>query len=166
MTVSLLYPAVAVGGTLTGYGFVVPRVENSALLAATNSSLKWPDRTPPETFAVRCYLGGVGREAIFSHDDPDIVRRVRAELRRMTGLDAEPSYVEVNRWERAMPQYTIGHLDRLRALQEQLSALPGVYVTGAAYRGVGIPDCIHDGTETAAALLRDWLGDCPAFSSS
>jgi oxygen-dependent protoporphyrinogen oxidase len=166
MTVSLLYPTAAVSGILTGYGFVVPRVENSALLAATNSSLKWPERTPPEKFAVRCYLGGVGREAVFSHDDREIVRRVKAELRRMTGLDAKPIHAEVNRWEHAMPQYTVGHLDRLKSLQEALSASPGFYVTGAAYRGVGIPDCIHDGTETADALLRDWLGDWPSFSSS
>src|SRR6185503_11882630 len=117
----------AAGRTLSGYGFVVPRIENSELLAATNTSLKWPERTPPDKLAVRCYLGGMGRERIFGLSDQEIIRRVKSELQRMTGLTAEPSYVEVNRWERAMPQYTLGHLDRVEVLQKTMESFPGLY---------------------------------------
>jgi len=72
----------------------------------------------------------------------------------MAGIASEPTYVEVNRWERGMPQYTLGHLDRLEEIKVSLSNYKGLYLTGAAYRGVGIPDCIRDGSETAAEVIR------------
>jgi oxygen-dependent protoporphyrinogen oxidase len=153
-TISLVYPADAVGNRLQGFGFVVPRIEGRDLIAATWTSLKWPHRAPPQEVSVRCYLGGVGREAILQRDDKALVRCVRDELASIVGLRATPSYVEVNRWHRAMPQYTIGHLDRLAQMETALSRFGGLAVTGAAYRGVGIPDCIRDGTETAAQTLR------------
>jgi len=158
MTVSLVYSRAAVADTLSGYGFVVPRTEGSDLLAATNTSLKWPERTPGDKFAVRCYLGGMGKEGIFVLSDEEVIRRVKGELRRMTGLTADPDYVEVNRWNRAMPQYTLGHLDRMEALQRSLAPYRGLYLVGAAYRGIGIPDCIRDGTEAATAIIREWKG--------
>ncbi|MDR4479424.1 MAG: protoporphyrinogen oxidase [Nitrospira sp.] len=153
-TISLVYPAEAVGTRLQGFGFVVPRVEKRDLIAATWTSLKWPHRAPPQEVSVRCYLGGVGREAILQRDDEALVRCVREELASIVGLQAAPHYVEVNRWRRAMPQYTIGHLDRLAQLDAALSRFGGLVVTGAGYRGVGLPDCIRDGAETAAQTLR------------
>ncbi len=153
-TISMIYSAGAVGNRLQGFGFVVPRIEGRDLIAATWTSLKWPHRAPPEDVSVRCYLGGVGREAILQRDDEALVLRVREELASIVGLQATPHYVEVNRWNRAMPQYTIGHLDRLAQLEASLSRFGGLAVTGAGYRGVGIPDCIRDGAETAAKLLQ------------
>jgi oxygen-dependent protoporphyrinogen oxidase len=153
-TISLIYPAEAVGNRLQGFGFVVPRIEGRDLIAATWTSLKWPHRAPPEDVSVRCYLGGVGREAILQRDDEALVQCVREELASIVGLLATPHYVEVNRWNRAMPQYTLGHLDRLAQLEAALSRFGGLVVTGAGYRGVGLPDCIRDGAETAAKLLR------------
>jgi oxygen-dependent protoporphyrinogen oxidase len=153
-TISLIYPAEAVGNRLQGFGFVVPRIEGRDLIAATWTSLKWPHRAPPQDVSVRCYLGGVGREAILQRDDEALVQCVREELASIVGLQATPHYVEVNRWNRAMPQYTIGHLDRLAQMEAALSRFGGLAVTGAGYRGVGLPDCIRDGAETAAKLLR------------
>lgn len=153
-TISLIYPASAVGRTLQGFGFVVPRVEDRDLIAATWTSIKWPHRAPPDEVSVRCYLGGVGREAILERDDEALVRCVRDELASIVGLQATPQYVEVNRWHRAMPQYTIGHLDRLTQLEAAVSRFGGLTITGAGYRGVGLPDCIRDGAETAARTLR------------
>lgn len=153
-TISLIYPAAAVGRSLQGFGFVVPRVEGRDLIAATWTSIKWPHRAPPDEVSVRCYLGGVGREAILERDDEALVRCVRDELASIVGLHATPQYVEVNRWHRAMPQYTIGHLDRLTQLEAAVSRFGGLTITGAGYRGVGLPDCIRDGTETAARTLR------------
>ncbi|MCE7978732.1 MAG: protoporphyrinogen oxidase [Nitrospira sp. NTP1] len=153
-TISLIYPAAAVGSRLQGFGFVVPRVEGRDLIAATWTSIKWPHRAPPEEMSVRCYVGGVGREAILQQDDEALVRCVREELASIVGLQATPHYVEVNRWHRAMPQYTLGHLDRLTQLEAALSRFGGLTVTGAGYRGVGLPDCIRDGAEAAAQTLR------------
>ena len=153
-TISLIYPEEAVGNRLQGFGFVVPRIEGRDLIAATWTSLKWPHRAPPQDVSVRCYLGGVGREAILQRDDEALVQCVREELASIVGLQATPHYVEVNRWNRAMPQYTIGHLDRLAQMEAARSRFGGLAVTGAGYRGVGLPDCIRDGAETAAKLLR------------
>jgi oxygen-dependent protoporphyrinogen oxidase len=153
-TISLVYYAAEVNSRIEGFGFIVPRAEGRELIAATWTSLKWPHRAPDQELSVRCYLGGVGREAILEQDDEHLVRCVRNELASIVGLRAEPHYIEVNRWHRAMPQYTLGHLGRLSQLDDALSRFGGLLVTGAGYRGVGIPDCIHDGSETAAKTIR------------
>lgn len=158
-TIAMAYPRTAVSGTAEGFGFVVPRAEGRDLIAATWTSLKWPHRAPPDQLLVRCYVGGVGREAILTLDDQALVARVRAELASMCGVTAEPGYVEVNRWMRAMPQYTMGHLDRLAQIEAALSRYGGLILTGAGYQGVGIPDCIRDGAVAAARVVRYLSGE-------
>lgn len=153
-TISLLYGADEVGGSLKGFGFVVPRVEGRALLAATWTSSKWAHRAPPAQALIRAYVGGVGHEAILKTDDETMVRHVREELRIIAGITAVPRFVQVHRWEQGMPQYTLGHLERLETIQSSLSRYRGLCLTGAAYRGIGIPDCIRDGSEAADAVLR------------
>ncbi|MBX3326250.1 MAG: FAD-dependent oxidoreductase, partial [Nitrospira sp.] len=101
---------------------------------------------------------GVGREDILHLSDDALLATVRQELATLCGITAEPSYTEVNRWWKAMPQYTIGHLDRLVQLDAALSRYPGLVLTGAAYRGVGIPDCIRDGALAAEQVLQTLLG--------
>ena len=157
-TVSLAYAAGTQGGEVNGFGFVVPRVERRDLLAATWTSLKWPHRAPDSQTLVRCYLGGIGREAILQEDDRAIIRRVRDELKFIAGVTGEPVYAEVNRWDRGMPQYTLGHLDRLETIQRSLDRYPGLVLAGAAYRGIGIPDCIKDGSDAAASVIRFLMG--------
>jgi oxygen-dependent protoporphyrinogen oxidase len=151
-TLSLVYEARDLAVRLEGSGFVVPRVEGRELLAATWTSLKWPHRASPEDVSVRCYVGGVGREAILQQDDASLIRHVRKELRSIAGITATPRYVEVNRWERAMPQYLVGHADRVDRIDAAMSRFSGLTLTGAAYRGIGIPDCIKDGAAAAAGL--------------
>lgn len=158
-TIAMAYSAEKVSGAAAGFGFVVPRVERRDLLAATWTSRKWPHRAPNDQLLVRCYVGGVGREDILQLDDGALVAKVRSELTNLCGLRAEPSYVEVNRWIRSMPQYTIGHLDRLAQIEAALSRYGGLVVTGAAYRGVGIPDCIRDGTLAAERVVRYLSGE-------
>ncbi len=157
-TIALAYPASAIGTAVQGFGFVVPRVERRDLIAATWTSLKWPHRAPPDRLLVRCYVGGVGREAILELDDEALGQRVKSELRKMCGVTAEPAHVEVNRWMKAMPQYVLGHLERLEQAEGALSRYGGLFVTGAAYRGVGIPDCIRDGAVTADRVVRYLVG--------
>jgi oxygen-dependent protoporphyrinogen oxidase len=108
---------------------------------------------------VRCYVGGVGREAILQLDGQALVARVREELASMCGVTANPGYVEVNRWMKAMPQYTLGHLDRLNQIEGALSRYGGLVLTGAGYRGVGIPDCIRDGAVAADRVVRYLSGE-------
>lgn len=158
-TIAMAYPRTAVSGTAEGFGFVVPRAEGRDLIAATWTSLKWPHRAPPDQLLARCYVGGVGREAILTLDDQALVARVRAELASMCGVTAAPGYVEVNRWMRAMPQYTMGHLDRLAQIEAALSRYGGLILTGAGYRGVGIPDCIRDGALAAERVVRYLSGE-------
>jgi protoporphyrinogen/coproporphyrinogen III oxidase len=143
-----------VEGAVRGFGFVVPRVEGRQLLAATWSSLKWANRAPSSQVLVRCYLGGVAREAVLEGDDATLVHVVRQELRDMAGVAAEPRYVEVNRWWQGMPQYTVGHLERLQSIESALADCQGLFLAGAAYRGIGIPDCVKDGTDTATKFVQ------------
>jgi oxygen-dependent protoporphyrinogen oxidase len=160
-TVAMAYPTDKVAGAVEGFGFIVPRIEGRDLIAATWTSLKWPHRAPADRVLVRCYVGGVGREAILQSDDDLLIKRVRAELSALCGMTVEPDYVEVNRWWNAMPQYTLGHLSRLVQLDAALSRYPGLVLTGAGYRGVGIPDCIRDGKAAAGLVIR-YLSDQPA----
>ena len=158
-TIALAYPASVVGGPVQGFGFVVPRVERRDVIAATWTSLKWPHRAPPDRFLARCYVGGAGRESILDLEDDALVSRVTAELRQICGLESSPTYVEVNRWIKAMPQYVLGHLDRLEQAEVALSRYGGVVLTGSAYRGVGIPDCIRDGSLAAEKVVRYFSGE-------
>ena len=158
-TIAMVFPRAAVSGAAEGFGFVVPRAEGRDLIAATWTSLKWPHRAPTDQLLVRCYVGGVGREAILQLDDQALVAQVREELASMCGVTANPGYVEVNRWMKAMPQYTLGHLDRLNQIEGALSRYGGLVLTGAGYRGVGIPDCIRDGAVAAERVVRYLSGE-------
>jgi protoporphyrinogen/coproporphyrinogen III oxidase len=156
-TIALAYPASVIGASIRGFGFVVPRIERRELIAATWTSLKWPNRAPPDQLLARCYVGGEGRESILELDDEAMVARVRRELSEICGLEAEPTFTEVNRWIKAMPQYRLGHLERVEQAEVALSRYGGLIVTGSAYRGVGIPDCIRDGALAAEKVIR-YLG--------
>ena len=158
-TIAMAYPCAAVVGAAEGFGFVVPRAEGRDLIAATWTSLKWAHRAPADQLLVRCYVGGVGREAILQIDERALVSRVRDELASMCGVTAEPNYVQVNRWMKAMPQYTLGHLERLNQIEAALSRYGGLVLTGTGYRGVGIPDCIRDGAVAADRVVRYLSGE-------
>jgi oxygen-dependent protoporphyrinogen oxidase len=158
-TIALTYPASVIGGSIQGFGFVVPRIERRDLIAATWTSLKWPHRAPPDRLLARCYVGGVGRETICDLDDRSLVARVKSELGEICGLAEEPTYVEVNRWMKAMPQYLLGHLDRVEQAEVALSRYGGIVLTGSAYRGVGIPDCIRDASLAAGKVVRYLSGE-------
>lgn len=154
-TISLAFYRADVRHPLDGYGFVVPRVENRPLLACTWTSSKFPCRAPQGFVLLRCFLGRARQEEVIGLDDEALVRLVRAELADILGIQAEPALVRIFRWPRAMPQYVLGHVERLEALQAHLTRLPGLYLTGSAYWGVGLPDGIRAGVQTAEQVLRD-----------
>lgn len=157
-TIAMAFPR-SLTNAIEGFGFIVPRTEQRHLIAATWTSLKWPYRAPADQLLARCYVGGVGREDILQLDDAALTARVRAELAAICGISAEPIYTEVNRWWKAMPQYTLGHLDRLTQLEAAVSRYPGLVLTGAGYRGVGIPDCVRDGALAAERIVQDLSGE-------
>lgn len=152
-TVSLGYHRADVPHPLDGFGFVVPRSERRALLAGTFSSVKYPGRAPAGHVLLRCFLGGMLDPAILEEDDSALVARVRAELREALGIMADPVLTRLHRWPASMPQYQVGHLTRVEVIERAVAALPALALAGAAYRGVGIADCVRSGEAAAERML-------------
>jgi oxygen-dependent protoporphyrinogen oxidase len=138
---------------LRGFGFVVPAVERRTMIACTYVSRKFPGRAPEGYDLVRGFLGGALRPDILKESDAQLLTVVQSELFQIVGIRARPELVRVHRYERAMPQYDVGHLARVAAIEARAVALPGLGLAGAAYRGVGIPDCVRSGEAAADALL-------------
>lgn len=154
-TISLAYRREDVQHPLSGSGFLVSREERGALTACTWVSSKWPGRAPSGTVLLRAYVGEHGREEVLRLDDEGITAIVEEALTPLLGIRSRPLFSIVTRWDRAMPQYTLGHLSRVGRIEELLSHFPGLYVAGAAYRGVGIPDCIRQGQVAAQKVMKD-----------
>jgi oxygen-dependent protoporphyrinogen oxidase len=151
-TVSLGYRRADVPHALDGFGFVVPRSEGKAVLAATFSSVKYPGRAPAGHVLLRCFLGGALNAGVLGEDDARLIGRARAELGQALGITAEPVLTRLARWPASMPQYRVGHLARVDTIERRVAALPGLRLAGGAYRGVGIADCIRS-AETAAEAM-------------
>jgi oxygen-dependent protoporphyrinogen oxidase len=148
--VTLAYPDAAFPQLPDGSGYLVPAVDGRPVKAVTFSSVKWPhlrDRAGGLVL-VRCSVGRIGEEAILQRDDQEVAALAAADLAAATGVRGSPADAVVTRWGGALPQYTVGHLDRVARIQASLAALPGLAACGAAYAGVGIPACI--GTARAA----------------
>jgi oxygen-dependent protoporphyrinogen oxidase len=142
--VTLAYPAAAFGAPPTGSGFLVPAVDGRAVKAVTLSTVKWPHlrRDEPGLHIVRCSVGRLGEDAVLQRDDAELAALAGADLRDATGVQGQPVDVRVSRWGGGLPQYSVGHLDRVAAIRAGIAAQPGLAVCGAAYDGVGIPACI------------------------
>ncbi len=156
-TLSLGYRRADVGHPLTGYGFFVPRCEKRTLLACTWTSSKFAHRAAGDDVLLRLFLGGAGSEELLDRDDASLIRLAREDLRQLMGIEAEPVLARLYRWPRGYPQYEVGHLERVRAIEE---ALPGgVTIAGSAYHGVGLPDCIASAREAARQVLDQGLSE-------
>jgi oxygen-dependent protoporphyrinogen oxidase len=153
-TVSLGYRRADVPHALDGFGFVVPRTEGKALLAGTFSSVKYPGRAPEGHVLIRGFLGGALNAAMLADADGALVARVRGELGEALGVTAAPVLTRLHRWPASMPQYQVGHLTRVEAIERLVAALPGLSLVGSAYRGVGIADCVRSGEAAAEQALR------------
>ena len=152
-TVSLGYRAVDVPA-LHGLGFVVPARERRALLACTYSSRKFPGRAPEGCELLRAFVGGVRRPDLAALDTDALIEMVRGELSELLGITAPPLLTRVRHHAHAMPQYGVGHLERVAEIEGRVGGMPGLLLAGAAYRGVGIPDCVRSGETAAEAALR------------
>jgi protoporphyrinogen/coproporphyrinogen III oxidase len=152
-TIALAYRRRDVSHPLDGFGFLVGKHEGRRLLAATWASSKFSHRAPADAVLIRSFVGGAGREELVRLDDAALMQLVREELDATLGLTTAPLLARVYRWERANPQYVVGHLEHVDALEQLLAPYPGLFLTGSAYRGVGVPDCIHQGVLTAERIM-------------
>jgi oxygen-dependent protoporphyrinogen oxidase len=150
-TVSLAYRTSDITKPIKGLGLVVPKRENRPINAITISSTKFSHRAPDGTVLLRAFYGGTRSPASMAYDDNMLLTMVRAELRDILGIDAAPMFHRIYRWPNANPQYDVGHLERVAQIE---AGLPdGVYVTGGAYRGVGMPDCVYQSRTTVDRIL-------------
>ncbi|WP_236341217.1 protoporphyrinogen oxidase [Paenibacillus plantiphilus] len=157
--IALAYKREDVHFPLNGSGFVVPRQEGRMITACTWSSSKWLHAAPSDGILLRTYVGRSGAQYWLQLSDSELIAGVRKDLRDMMGITSDPHFYEVTRCVRSMPQYGISHLVRIREAREQLKyTSPGVFLCGAGYEGVGLPDCIQQGrgaAEEVVAFLSD-----------
>lgn len=153
-TVALAFPESAIKEKLDGTGFVVSRNADYTITACTWTHKKWPHTTPNGYMLLRTYVGRAGDSNIVFESDETIVNIVLNDLKKIMKFDDQQLlFSVVSRWKEAMPQYTVGHKDRIGAIRNQLKVeCPGVILTGATYDGIGIPDCIEQGENVAKRL--------------
>ncbi len=152
-TVSFAFRKSGVRHPLNGFGFVVPRVENRFLLACTFSHRKFEGRAPEDCVLLRCFAGGAHEEHALEADDSVLERQAVGDLRDLLGLSDDPLFSIVERHEKAIPQYLLGHLERWEKIKRELKSLPGLVLAGNWMNGVGIPQCVESGERAGEDLV-------------
>lgn len=155
-TINLAYRRAAIQHPLNGFGFVVPFVEKRSLIACTFSSVKFSGRAPDDHVLLRAFVGGALQPEMFEFEESAMLGEVEDDLKDLLGISERPIFAEVAKWKNSMPQYEVGHLDRVQAIETEVAQLPNLTLAGNAYRGAGIPDCIRSG-ETAAQKIINFL---------
>lgn len=154
-TVNLAYKKSDLKDDLQAFGLVIPRSEKRKIMAVTYSSTKWNNRTPDENYVVfRAFVGGARNQEYAELADEKMLALVRDEIKDIMGIAAEPVLSKIYRWQKGMPQYTMGHLERIDTIEKKSDQLKGIYIVGGAYRGVGVPDCVNAGTGAAKKALE------------
>lgn len=151
--VTVAYPRDRIKHPLNGFGAVVPAIEGRTILAISFLGVKFPTRAPEGTALLRVFVGGATQPELFDRPDDDLVAMVQGELSSLLGVSGPPILAEVSRHPRAMPQYTLGHLDRIDAILQRARKHPRLALAGNAFHGVGIPDCVRSGRNAAETIL-------------
>ena len=157
-TVPMAFRAEDAPSDLKWFGILSPIVEKRPLLAVTLSSSKWPDRAPVDRVLLRGFVGGPANQHLLEEmDDATLIETVRAQIVDLLGMrpDAQPVYASVYRWNGGMPQYTLGHLDRVDEIERRSLGIPAFALAGGAFRGVGVPNCIESGERAVTKVLSD-----------
>ncbi len=136
------------------FGIVLPRVEREPVLAISFASKKYEGRSAQDKTLARVFLGGALHPEVMGQPDSEITQLTASYLERWLRLRKQPEVLVVKRWENAMPQYSVGHLQRVVRIEKDLESLPGLSLAGSAYRGVGIPQCVRSGRESAQKILE------------
>jgi len=153
-TVSLAFRDNDLVRPLDGYGYVIPRRENRSALACTWTSTKFPHRAPEGYALLRVFIGRAGQEKDIDWNENALLALARKEIALTLGIIAQPVVSRVFIWEKAMPQYNVGHLARLERIETELDKFPSLALAGNGYQGIGIPDCIHSGELAVERLLN------------
>lgn len=148
-----------VPGSLAGSGFLIPRSEGRQMTACTWTSSKWLHSAPDGKVLLRTYIGRLGNQSWTDLPEEELKRIIAGELRDLMGITAAPLFCELTRLPLSMPQYPVGHITHLQNVREQLAEeMPGVELCGGGYDGVGIPDCIRQGRQSAERMLTKMTG--------
>ena len=139
------------------HGVLSPAIEHEPVTGISLMSSKWPNRAPKGRVLLRGFVGGPRDQEIIKKSDEELVEIARQAFIKLLGVkpDARPLFAKVYRWVGGMPQYTLGHLDRVDALEGKVAAIPGLALAGGGYRGVGVPNCVDSGERAASKVLGD-----------
>jgi oxygen-dependent protoporphyrinogen oxidase len=139
-----------------GFGFMIPKSENRRILACTWSSTKFNHRAPSDDVLLRVFVGGDRKEELVSLPDDDLLDLVQSEIADIMGVTARPVVHKIYRWINGNAQYDVGHLDRVSEIETLAGRIPGLYLTGSAFRGIGIPDCVKSALTTVDLILAQF----------
>lgn len=137
-----------------GFGFLIPKSERRKLAACTWTSTKFDGRAPDNDILLRAFVGGDSQEEVVNLPDHELLSLIKAEIADLMGVKAEPVVYQIFRWIKGNPQYDVGHLARVDQMNELARQVAGLYLTGSAYRGIGIPDCVKDAMLTADCIFK------------
>ncbi len=140
------------------HGILSPAVEHRSLTGVSLMSSKWPGRAPQGRVLLRGFLGGPRDQGVLRRSDAELLEIARSQLVELLGMPthAQPLFARLFRWEKGMPQYTLGHLDRVDEIERRTEALGGLRLAGGGYRGVGVPNCLDSGEKAVRELLGEW----------
>ena len=163
-TISLAYRQSDLPRPLDGYGYIIPRRAGRRALACTWTSTKFPHRAPEGYALLRVFVGRAGENIPWNEND--LLALAKEELRLTLGIRAEPLLGRVFPWDKAMPQYNLGHPEILKRIDAALENHPGLALAGNGYRGIGIPDCIHSGELAVERVLKFSRSNVETFQPS
>ena len=143
------------GGRMDGFGFLVPSREKRGILGTVADSNVFPGRAPEGRVLLRTMVGGARVPELAEQSDRQLLDRIQSDLRDIMGLAAEPEFVSIYRHEKAIPQYLVGHASRLEGIDQELERFPGLVMTGNAFRGVSLNDCVSNALKTAQSLIPE-----------
>ncbi len=155
-TVSLAYHRSQIHHPMDAFGFIIPRSEKRKIMASTWTSVKFNYRAPEDHVLLRVFVGGVNNEQLVDLDDDEMLRMIQEELKDIMDVEGDPILTRIYRWEKSMPQYLVGHLEKVARIEERTNLQPGLFLTGCAYKGIGISDSVHD-AEIVAEKAVDYL---------
>lgn len=152
-TVVMAFDESQVNNEEDGTGFVIARNSDTVITACTWTDKKWAHAAPDGKVLLRAYVGRPGSDVVKEHTDEELVKLARLDLDQMMEINGEPEFTIVTRLMNSMPQYEVGHIDRVKYVQQYMDeTYPGLYLTGASFEAVGLPDCISQGKKTAEKL--------------
>ncbi|MBK9144091.1 MAG: protoporphyrinogen oxidase [Candidatus Melainabacteria bacterium] len=154
VVINLVFPAGSIESKVEGFGFVIPHNEVRSIIACSFTSNKFPERYGEDVHVLRAFLGGVRNEGVVEKSDDDLVALALGDLRDYLGISESPLISRVRRYRKSMPQYLVGHQERVERIERALAGLPGLFLAGSSYRGVGISDCVRSGDAAALEASR------------